>query len=63
MITTIIISFLAGAVLGAAGGALSSWKIAGKDLGEGFAALIGSFFGLSHAIPVMILGLIILYFI
>jgi len=60
---TVIIAFLAGVMLGIAGGAASSWKLAGKDLGESFAALIGGFFGLVHAIPATILGILILYFI
>lgn len=62
-IVTIVIAFIVGVALGAVGGAITSWKLAGKDLGDGFAALIGSFFGLVHALPVMVLGLIILYFI
>lgn len=62
-ILMIILSGLVGVVLGAAGGAAASWKLAGKDLGGSFAALIGSFFGLTHAIPSTLLGLIILYFI
>jgi hypothetical protein len=34
--------------------------IGGKDLGNGFAALMGSLFGLSAAVPGVIIGIIIL---
>lgn len=61
-IAIILLSAVVGIILGAAGGATASWKLAGKDLGESFAALIGSFFGLVHVIPATILGLLILYF-
>jgi hypothetical protein len=62
-IALILLSVLVGIVSGAVGGAAASWKLAGRDLGDSFAALIGSFFGLVHVVPAILLGLIILYFI
>lgn len=55
-VVLIVVSVLAGL----AGGALGGLKVGGKLLGNGTAAMIGSFFGLTAAVPSTILGLIIL---
>jgi uncharacterized membrane protein len=54
---------LAGAVCGLAGGALSGIKIAGADLGNEMAGMMGGLYGVSTALPAIIIGLIILLFI
>lgn len=51
---------MVGIIFGAAGGALVGWRIAGKDLGDGFASLIGAMFGMAAAVPGVIIGTIIL---
>ena len=56
----ILFSILVGIIFGAAGGALVGKVVGSKDLGNGFAALMGSLFGLSAAVPGMIVGIIIL---
>lgn len=59
-IIMILLSVVLGILLGAAGGALVGWQIAGKDLGNGFAALMGSMFGMAAAVPGTIIGIFIL---
>lgn len=54
---------LVGIIFGVGGGALIGRQIAGKDLGNSFAALMGSLFGSTAVIPGVIVGLIILFFI
>ena len=62
MVILFIFSMFVGIVFGIGGGALMGWKIADKDLGESFAALMGSLFGSTAVIPGVIVGLIILFF-
>ncbi len=59
-IITILLSILLGTIFGAGGGALTGWRIAGKDLGDGFASLMGAMFGMAAAVPGTIVGIIIL---
>ncbi|MBL8482494.1 MAG: hypothetical protein JNJ60_09870 [Rhodocyclaceae bacterium] len=47
-------------LLAMAGGALMGMRIAGKDLGNQLAALIGAFFGPMGAVPGVLLGLSVL---
>ncbi len=61
-IILILFSMMVGFIFGAAGGALMGKIIGGKDLGNGFAALMGSLFGLSAAVPGVIIGILILVF-
>ncbi len=56
----VLFSILVGIIFGAVGGALVGKTIGGKDLGNGFAALMGSLFCLSAAVPGVIVGIIIL---
>ena len=51
---------MVGIIFGGAGGALMGWRIAGKDLGDGFASLMGAMFGMAAAVPGTIIGVIIL---
>ena len=50
-------------VFGSAAGALSAMKLAGKDIGNELALMMGSVFGPLAAVPSVLLGLIILKFI
>jgi hypothetical protein len=43
--------FLLTVVAGAAGGALSGLKIAGKDLGNALASMMGAFYGVMPVLP------------
>lgn len=52
---------LLGIVLGIAGGAVAGWRLAGKDLGESFAALMGGLFSSTAVIPGVVVGLIVLF--
>ena len=63
LIPLLLLSMVAGIVLGLAGGALMGLKIAGKDLGQSFAALMGTLFSSTAVIPGVIVGLLILFFI
>jgi hypothetical protein len=47
-------------VLAAAGGAAAGIKLAGKDLGNDLAALIGGMFGPVAAVPAVLVGLVVL---
>jgi hypothetical protein len=47
-------------VLSGAGGALTGIVLAGKDLGNGLAALMGGMFGPTAAVPTTIAGLLVL---
>lgn len=54
---------LAALVFGSAAGALSAMKLAGKDIGNELALMMGSVFGPLAAVPGVLVGLIILKFI
>jgi len=61
--STLVLSFAAGLVCALLGGAALGIKLAGKDIGNEMAGMMGALYGATHAIPAIILGLIILYFI
>ena len=50
-------------VLSMAGGALAGMRLAGKDLGNELAAMMGAMFGPTAVLPAVVLGLIVLAFI
>ncbi|MBS1954519.1 MAG: hypothetical protein JST89_10040 [Cyanobacteria bacterium SZAS-4] len=54
---------LAALVFSSAAGALSAMKLAGKDIGNELALMMGSAFGPLAAVPSVLIGLIILKFI
>ena len=56
----IVLWTLVAFVVAMAGGALTGVKLAGKDLGNELAALIGAMFGPTGAVPGILLGLIVL---
>ncbi len=60
---SIALSILAGLICALLGGAAMGIRLAGKDLGNEMAGLMGALYGTTHAIPVLIIGLVILYFI
>ena len=62
-IMTILIWTLIAFLLAAAGGALTGLRLAGKDLGNELAAMMGAMFGPTGAVPGVLLGLIILAFV
>ena len=47
-------------VVSAAGGALAGVRLAGKDLGNELAAMMGAMFGPTAAVPAVLVGLIVL---
>lgn len=47
-------------VLSMAGGALAGVRLAGKDLGNELAAMMGAMFGPTAAVPAVLLGLVVL---
>jgi hypothetical protein len=49
-------------VLSVVAGALSGMALAGKDLGNNFAALMGAMFGPIAAIPGVLVGLLVIAF-
>jgi hypothetical protein len=59
-VATIVVWTLIAAVLAMAGGALAAVKLAGKDLGNPLAALMGVLFGPVAAVPGVLIGLIVL---
>lgn len=62
-IATIIVWTLIATVLAMAGGAIAAVQLAGKDLGNPLAALMGVLFGPVAAVPGVLIGLIVLSFI
>lgn len=62
-IVSIVLLSLLATVLAIAGGALAGMKLAGKDLGNALAAMMGALFGPVAVVPGVLLGLIILKFI
>lgn len=61
--STLVLSFAAGLVCALLGGAIMGIKLAGKDIGNEMAGMMGALYGVTHAVPVIVLGLVILYFI
>jgi hypothetical protein len=59
-VVTIVVWTFCGFVVATAGGALSGIRLAGKDLGNELAAMMGAMFGPTGAVPGILLGLIIL---
>jgi hypothetical protein len=59
---TIVLWTLLSFVLAVASGAAAGVKLAGKDLGNDLAALIGGMFGPVAAAPAVLVGLIVLAF-
>ena len=47
-------------LLSMAGGALAAIRLAGKDLGNELAALMGAMFGPTAAVPGVLVGLVVL---
>ena len=62
-LSSIGLSLLAGLLCALLGGAAMGIKLAGKDLGNEMAGMMGALYGATHALPVIIIGLVILYFI
>ncbi|MFN8553130.1 MAG: hypothetical protein U0103_16780 [Candidatus Obscuribacterales bacterium] len=54
---------VAAALCGAGAGSLSAMKLAGKDIGNELALMMGSVFGPLGAVPGILIGLIVLKFI
>ena len=61
LLTGLVWLFLA-AALSVIGGAIGGVLVAGKDLGNQLAAMIGGLFGPAGVIPAVLIGLIILKF-
>lgn len=59
-VTAIVVWTLLAAVLAIAGGALAGIVLAGKDLGNQLAAMMGGMFGPVAVVPGVLLGLIVL---
>lgn len=57
---TVLIWAVVALLLSMAGGAATGVKLAGKDLGNELAAMMGAMFGPTGALPGVFLGLIIL---
>lgn len=57
---TIVVWTLIAAVISIAGGALAGTVLAGKDLGNALAAMMGGMFGPVAVVPGVLLGLVIL---
>ncbi len=62
-ILSLVAIALLGIVFGIVGGAVAGWRLAGKDLGESFAVLMGGLFSSTAVIPGVVVGLIVLFLI
>lgn len=60
---TIFVLTVVSSLLSVAGGAAAGVKLAGKDLGNELAALMGAMFGPVAATPGILVGLIVLAFV
>ncbi|MEW6353793.1 MAG: hypothetical protein AB1469_05790 [Pseudomonadota bacterium] len=60
---TSLVWLLAAFISALAGGAVAGVRLAGKNLGNELAALIGAMFGPVGAVPAILLGLVLLKFI
>ena len=61
-LAAIVLWTILAALLAIAGGAVASVKLAGKDLGNTLAAMMGAMFGPVAVVPGVVIGLIILKF-
>jgi ABC-type tungstate transport system substrate-binding protein len=59
-VSAIVAWTLIAAVLAMAGGALAGVRLAGKDLGNSLAAMMGAMFGPLASVPGVLIGLILL---
>ncbi len=57
---TTLVWLLLAVLLSMAGGAVAAIRLAGKDLGNELAALMGAMFGPTAAVPGVLIGLIVL---
>ena len=57
---TAVLWLLAAFVLSVAGGAVAGVRLAGKDLGNELAAMMGAMFGPTAVLPAVLVGLIVL---
>lgn len=55
-----VLWLLVALVLSVVGGALAGVRLAGKDLGNELAAMMGAMFGPTAVVPAVLLGLIVL---
>lgn len=60
---TAVVWLAAALVLGMAGGAIAGMRLAGKDLGNELAALMGALFGPTAVVPAVLVGLVVLAFV
>ena len=58
--STALLCLLAAFVLSMAGGAVAGVRLAGKDLGNELAAMMGAMFGPTAAVPAVLVGLVVL---
>lgn len=61
-LAAIVLWTILAALLAIAGGAVAGVKLAGKDLGNMLAAIMGAMFGPVAVVPGVVIGLIILKF-
>ena len=61
-LAAIVLWTILAALLAIAGGAVASVKLAGKDLGNMLAAMMGAMIGPGAVVPGVVIGLIILKF-
>ena len=61
-LAAIVLWTILAALLAIAGGAVAGVKLAGKDLGNMHAAIMGAMFGSVAVVPGVVIGLIILKF-
>lgn len=59
-IASVVLWTLIALVIAVGGGAIAGLRLAGKDLGNELAALMGALFGPTAAVPGVLLGLIVL---
>jgi hypothetical protein len=59
-VLTIVAWAIVAFLLALAGGAVTGVKLAGKDLGNELAAMMGAMFGPTAAVPGIVVGLIVL---
>lgn len=57
---TILVWLVAAVLLSMAGGAVAGIRLAGKDLGNELAAMMGAMFGPTAAVPAVLVGLLVL---
>ncbi len=57
---TILVWLVAAVLLSMVGGAVAGIRLAGKDLGNELAAMMGAMFGPTAAVPAVLVGLLVL---